>query len=252
MTWPRALSVLTSGNGRERLCRRRRPFRSRAQGRVGGPALARARRVGPGVRRWASVVLVPVLAAGTGTALVPVAVVAAGAAAVAVAGVATAGPARAASGSVLILSTSVSGGSSSAEAKAASNLGYTVTVATPATWDAMTTAQFKAYSLLIIGDPSSGSTCASSVPSDALSTAGTWGPAVTGNVSVLGTAPVLAGTAGSSLIGDSVGYAVAGGGTGLYVSLNCEYSAAAANTGVPLLASVDGGGFTVTGQSASC
>jgi RHS repeat-associated protein len=232
MAWLRAFSELTSGMRRA------------------------GRRIRRSVPRWVSVLLAPVLAAGM-SPVVPVSVVAASAVAVTAASVATAGPARAASGSVLILSTSVNGGSSSAEAKAAANLGFTVTVATPSTWDAMTTAQFKAYSALIIGDPSSGSTCASTVPSDALSTAGTWGPAVTGNVALLGTAPVLAGSAGSALIADGVGYAVtppagSSGTTGLYVSLNCEYATAAAGTAVPLLASVDGGGFTVTGQSASC
>jgi YD repeat-containing protein len=130
--------------------------------------------------------------------------------------------------------------------------GYSVTVASPSTWDAMTTAQFASYSAIIIGDPSSGGTCASSVPADALSTASTWGPAVTGNVAVLGTAPALAGGQGTSLITDAIGYAVAGGGTGLYVSLNCEYSTASARTAVPLLASVEGGGFTVRGHRASC
>ena len=101
MAWLRAFPVLTSGSRRQ--ARRRAP-------------------------RWVSVLLAPVLAAGTGTAVVPV-----GTAAVAVASIVRAAPAKAA----------------------------------PATWDAMTTAQFKAYSALIIGDPSSGSTCASSVPSDA-------------------------------------------------------------------------------------
>jgi RHS repeat-associated protein len=160
-------------------------------------------------------------------------------------------PARASSGSALILSTSVNGGSSSAEAQAVPS-GYTVTVASPSTWDAMTTAQFAAYSAIIIGDPSSGGTCASSVPADALSTASTWGPAVTGNVAVLGTAPALAGGQGTSLMQDAIGYAVAGGATGLYVSLNCEYSTASARTSVPLLASVEGGGFLVRGQGATC
>jgi RHS repeat-associated protein len=252
MAWLRAFPVPISGSGQERRGRRRQRSGSGLSGRAGGALASEVRRAGRRVRqgmpRWVSLVLAPVMAAGTGTALVPVSVVAA----VTVVGVAGAQPAKAATGSVLVLSTSVNGGSSSAEATAAASLGYTVTVATPSTWDAMTTAQFKAYSALIIGDPSSGSACASSVPSDALSTAGTWGPAVTGNVAVLGTAPVLAGTAGTSLIADSVGYAVVGGGTGLYVSLNCEYATAAANTAVPLLASVDGGGFTVTGQSASC
>ena len=220
-------------------------------GPVNGSQAARALgRAGRRGRRWLAAGLAPV--AGVAGGLVPVSVVTAGVAAVAVAGVASAGPARAAgSGSVLILSTSVNGGSSSAEARAVP-AGYSVTVASAATWDAMSTAQFQAYSALVIGDPSSGGSCASSVPSDALSTAGTWGPAVAGNVAVLGTAPALAGSAGSSLLSDAIGYAVAGSGTGLYVSLNCEYSAAGAGTAVPLLASVDGGGFTVTGQGSSC
>jgi hypothetical protein len=144
MAWLRAFSVITSGNGYVR----------------------RARRSAGG---WVSLVLAPVMAVGAGTALVPVAVVAAGAAAVTAAGVAEgSAPAKAATGTALILSTSVNGRTSSAEATAV-RAGYTV--ATPATWDGMTTAQFRAFSLLIIGDPSSG-TCSSTVPSDALSTAG--------------------------------------------------------------------------------
>jgi RHS repeat-associated protein len=183
--------------------------------------------------------------------LVPVAVTAAVAAAGSVAvAVTRAAPVRAASQSVLILSTSVNGGSSSAEA-AAVPAGDTVTVATPSTWDAMTTAQFKAYSAIVIGDPSTTS-CATAVPSDALSTASTWGAAVTGNVAVIGTAPAFAGVSGAPLIKDASAYALAGSGTGLYVSLNCEYSGASAGTSVPLLAGVDGGGFTVTGQGSTC
>ncbi len=146
----------------------------------------------------------------------------------------------------------MNGGSASAEAAAATALGYTVTVDAPAAWDALTTIAFKAFSAIVIGDPSNG-TCASTVPSDALSTAGTWGPAVTGNVTVLGTAPAFAGTSGAdSLISDGISYAASGSGTGLYVSLNCEYSTAAAGTAVPLLASVEGGGYTVQGESSSC
>ena len=159
-------------------------------------------------------------------------------------------PARASlTGSVLILSTSVNGGSSSTEATKAAALGLTVTVATPTTWDAMTQANFASYNAIVIGDPST-STCSSSVPSDALSTAGTWGPAVTGNVAVLGTAPALGG--GGTLISDAIAYAASGSSTGLYVSLNCEYSSASAGSAVALLADVDGGGFAVTGQSTHC
>jgi len=205
------------------------------------------------VPRLVRVVLAPVMAAA-GMVAVPASVVAAGVGAVTAAGVVAGSvPARASSVSVLILSTSVNGGSSSAEATAAAALGYSVTVASASTWDAMNTSGFKNYSLLIIGDPSGSGSCASSVPSDALSTAGTWGPAVTGNVSVLGTAPALAGSTGATaLMTDAIAYAASGSGTGLYVSLNCEYSAAAAGTSVPLLASLEGGGFTVQGESSSC
>ena len=162
-----------------------------------------------------------------------------------------ASPAGAQSGTVLILSTSVNGGTSSPEAQAATADGYSVTVASPSTWDSLTEANFASYSAIVIGDPSNGS-CATTVPSDALSTAATWGPAVTGNVAVVGTAPEYAGASGTTLIDDGIAYAVSGSSTGLYLSLNCEYSSASSNTAVPLLAHVEAGGFTVQGQSASC
>ena len=208
------------------------------------------RRVLPGVRRVVAAGLAPVVAMSQ--VLVPVAVTAAVAAAGSVAVAVTRPAAAHATGqSVLILSTSVNGGSSSAEALGVPS-GVTVTVATPATWDAMTTAQFAAYSAIVIGDPSTSSACALTPPADAVSTAATWGAAVTGNVAVAGTAPVFAGSAGTALIKDSIAYALAGSGTGLYVSLNCEYQSSAAGTAAPLLASVDGGGFTVTGQGPGC
>src|SRR5258708_11843996 len=169
---------------------------------------ARARRVFPRARRLGALVTVPSLLA---SGLAPVAGIVAGSAAVTAASVAvSAPPAKASmSGSVLILSTSVNGGTSSAEAQQASALGLTVTVATPSTWDAMTKSQFQGYSAIVVGDPSATSSCSSAVPSDALSTAGTWGPAVTGNVAVLGTAPVLGG--GTTLIRDAIAWAASGG-----------------------------------------
>ncbi len=236
MGWLRSVTGLASQN-----CSGSRLLPRRTFARAGGWA-----------RCGSVLVVVPVV--GVGSYLVPVTAVAAGATAITVVSAAVgAAPAKASgSGTVLVLSTSVNGGSASAEAAAATALGYTVTVDTPATWDALTTTAFKAFSAIVIGDPSNG-TCASTVPSDALSTAGTWGPAVTGNVTVLGTAPALAATPGAkSLISDGISYAASGSGTGLYVSLNCEYSTAAAGTPVPLLASVEGGGYTVQGESSSC
>jgi hypothetical protein len=75
---------------------------------------------------------------------------------------------------------------------------------------------------------------------------------VNGNVVVLGTAPALGGA--RTLISDAIAHAASGGAnkTGLYVSLNCEYSSATAGTDVPLLANVEGGGFTATGQGTHC
>jgi RHS repeat-associated protein len=203
-----------------------------------------------GGRRWLPGVMAPAVAAAQ--FLVPVALPVGVAAAVVTGAVARPALARASSGgSVLVLSSSVNGGTSSVEAQDVPS-GYTVTVASPSQWDAMTAAQFASYSAIVIGDPSTSSSCAASVPSDALSTAATWGAAVTGNMAVLGTAPVFAGSSGGALVKDALAYAVSGPGTGLYVSLNCEYASAAAGTGVPLLAGVDGGGFTVTGQGSSC
>jgi RHS repeat-associated protein len=189
--------------------------------------------------------------------LVPAGVVAAAATG---AVVASAAPARAVSGSVLILGTSVNGGTSSAEAQAVPS-GFTVTVASAATWDAMTTAQFQAYSALVIGDPSTTS-CSTAPPAAAVSDAATWSAAVSGNVAVVGTAPAFAGSAGTALLSDAISYAAGGSGTGLYVSLNCEDATDAAGS-VTGASSGDGGwlagvedpggaGFTDTGQGGSC
>jgi hypothetical protein len=217
-----------------------------------------------------NVVLGPVLAAGTFVApAAPVVAVAAGVAAAATAasvatGVATPTPAHAQSGEqVLVLLQN--GETNAPETAVLQAAGYSVTQATPSTWAGMTTAQFETYAALVIGDPSSGGSCSSLLPTtgtsggDAIGTA--WQAAVTGNVAVLGTAPTLPGvSASNSLITDSAEYAAAGWnssgsiGTGLYVSLNCEYSTASAGTQVPLLAGVESigadGGLTVQGNLA--
>ena len=76
---------------------------------------------------------------------------------------------------------------------------------------------------------------------------------MTGNVAILGTAPVLGGA--TTLVSDLVAYAASGSGTGLYVSLNCEKAGSAAGTQASLLSYVDddsanvGANFTVTGQN---
>ena len=234
--------------------------------------LATLRRV-MSVRRARAVVAValgPVLAAsGAVLPAVPAVAVAAGVTAAATAAsVATAASAHAQSGQpVLVL---VQNGETNApETALLQAAGYSVTQATPSAWAGLSTAQFEGYAALVIGDPSAGGSCSSLLPttgtsgSDALGTA--WQAAVNGNVAVLGTAPALPGTtAANSLITDSAGYAAAGwnsansggntSGTGLYVSLNCEYATAAAGTDVSLLDGVEGigtdGGLTVQGKLA--
>jgi RHS repeat-associated protein len=192
-------------------------------------------------------------------AVLAIVMAAAGLIAIVTAGsVLAAASARASSVSVLILSTSVNGGSSSAEAQAVTAVspGASVTVDTPSSWDALSESGFEGYSAIIIGDPSSGGSCATTAPSDAVSTESTWGPAVTGNVAVLGTAPALADSAGTTLMDDAVRWALSGSGTGLYVSLNCDYAGSSvADADATLLDHVSGGGFDVTGQNsqgASC
>jgi RHS repeat-associated protein len=207
----------------------------------------------------------PVLAVG-GMSLPSGAMVAAGVAgviaAVAASAVAAAPAARAVSlpGKALVLLQN--GETTAPETTALQAAGWTVDQATPAQWLADSAATFKSYAVLVIGDPSTTSSCSTLTPTtatsgtDAIGT--TWQSAVSGNVAVLGTAPAAAGTtAASNLIDASVGYAAsgysssAGTGTGLYVSLNCEFKTAAAKTGVPLLNGVEGagtaGGLTVQG-----
>ena len=199
--------------------------------------------------------------------LVPVTVVAAGAVAITATGWAVSrAPAQASiSGSVLILGSSVNGGTSSAEGRAASALGLSLTVATDTQWP---TENFNNFDAIIIGDPSS-SGCSTSVPPEALSTVSTWQPAVTGNVAVLGTARALAGSSGSALITDAIAYAASAynsqnhTGTGLYVSLNCEDSGDSVGTPVGGTGSAKNwlngiesigttGGLTDTGQGSAC
>jgi RHS repeat-associated protein len=231
--------------------------------RRGFAGLRRAfRRISRPVRSVLAVALGPVLTAG-GMALPSGAMVAAGAAgvtAVVAASVATAPATRAATvtGPVLVLLQN--GEVTAPETTVLRSAGWTVTQATPSAWESMTAAQFETYAVLVIGDPSAAGSCSSLTPlaaasgTDAIGTA--WQSAVSGNVAVLGTAPAAAGTtAAGNLVAAAVSYAAAkyasGAGTGVYVSLNCEYKAASGETAVPLLNGVEGigaaGGLTVRG-----
>lgn len=149
------------------------------------------------LRRATALLLAPVTAAAT--SLVPVAFTVAAAVGVsAVAAAVASASARASTESVLVLLQN--GETTAPETAIAQAAGFTVTQVTPTTWRGMTASQFAAYSALVIGDPSSGTTCSSLTPttgtsgSDALST--TWQSAVSGKMAVLGTAPALAGSTG--------------------------------------------------------
>lgn len=207
----------------------------------------------------------PVLIAGV-VAVPPAAVAAVGAArTAALVGSAVAAPAaRAAAttgnGKALVLLQN--GETTAPETTALQASGWSVTQATPAQWEADSASTFKSYGVLVIGDPSTTSSCSTLTPTtattgtDAIGT--TWQSAVTGTVAVLGTAPAAAGTAAATTLVDAaVGYAgsrytsSSSTGTGLYISLNCEYKSASAKTAVPLLSGVEGigaaGGLAVQG-----
>jgi RHS repeat-associated protein len=215
-------------------------------------------------RRAVALVITPVSGV---LATLPGIVATTGVAAVVVTAAAAAGPvvpANAATGTPILVLLQ-NGETTAPETTALQNAGYSVTQDTPAQWLTLTAAQFKAYAAVVVGDPSSGS-CSSLTPTTATSGADaigtTWQSAVTGNLAIIGSAPALPGTsAATTLITSSVAYAAADWnssgdtGTGLYLSLNCEYSTAAANTAVPLLDGVEGissgNGMTVQG-SLSC
>src|SRR5439155_15025953 len=107
---------------------------------------------------------------------------------------------------------------------------FSVTVVSGATWDAMTQAQFAAYQVLIIGDP----TC-SGLAFSATSNAATWAPVVMGtaggntlpgNRILIGTDPVFHLTFGHTgavkLIKDGIAFAGAKPGrTGVYFDMTC-------------------------------
>jgi endoglucanase len=161
--------------------------------------------------------------------------------------------ARASNGTVLILDSSVSNGLGSDEAQAATNLGFTVNVVDAATWTSMTTADFSTYAAIILGDPTCSGSPSTSVGA-AEANASTWGAAVNGNVSIVGTDPVFHHMFGLNNSGslkvttDAVAYALARPGTtGAYISLSCYYEGAESSVAPPVLSGLAGGGFSVHG-----
>jgi hypothetical protein len=152
--------------------------------------------------------------------------------------------------SVLILGSSVSGGTSCLEAQHATALGLTPVVVDDATWSAMTAADFASYRALVFGDPDC--QVGTSSITAAENNRAVWGPVVGGNIIIMGTDPVFhasRGTAGASvLIEKGIGFAAAEPGkTGAYICLSCYYFSAPSGTPVPLLDPF--GPFTVVAQA---
>jgi len=147
---------------------------------------------------------------------------------------------------VLILDSTVSGGTGSREARAVRALEPTaqIDVKTPAQWRAMTAEQFMDYRAIIIGDGACQSGTAALEA--AVETRSKWGAIVDGNVVILGTDPAhnnteqLVENALKVVVVDTVQYR-----TGMYLALGCAYQNAPANTAVTLLEPF--GAFTVQG-----
>lgn len=157
--------------------------------------------------------------------------------------------ASAANPKALINGDTVSGGSGSPEATAATALGFDVTVVDGATWGTMTAAQFAAYQVLIAGDPDCGDVAESFKANEAV-----WAPVVMGkavhsapgNRVLIGTDPVFhrgSNPGADRLISDGIAFAGAQPGrTGLYFDSSCDESGSVA----PMMAALSAGTGTWT------
>ena len=159
--------------------------------------------------------------------------------------------ARAAGKTVLIYGPSLNG-SPDNEQTLAQAAGYSVTVASAATWAGMTAAQFASYNAIVFGDPTCGTD--PTILNTAIANQGTWAPAVTGPIVVIGTDPVFhqsrVGGQANQLTTNAITTAASGSSTGLYASLSCYYGSSPANTAVPLLSPF--GTFTVEQGITGC
>jgi hypothetical protein len=141
---------------------------------------------------------------------------------------------------VLILASTAAGGVDSKAAQIVRDLGYDVELATDAQWTAKSTADFATYRAIVLADPD----CAEGTTPVAAAEANTsvWGPAVDGNIYVVGTDPVFHSRwqpGASQLIESGLEYVLSTpkteGKTGLYVSLSCYFNKTGDNNEVELL-----------------
>jgi hypothetical protein len=144
----------------------------------------------------------------------------------------------------------------SVEAAQANALNFNVEIDDAAAWGAKSTANFATYRAIVLGDPDCVGPGTGPI-TEAESTSGTWGPAITGPVAVVGTDPEFhsiinsppQSTTATQLTENAIAYATSTSGQpGAYISLSCYYFTSAANTPVPVLAPF--GSFTVQGQAA--
>ena len=150
--------------------------------------------------------------------------------------------------SVLILDSTVTGGSNSLEAIAAVNLGFTVVDVTADQWLSMSNSDFASFQAIILGDP----TCGSIDDIDAaVSNRTVWSGAINGNVVIIGTDPVFhqpSHPGAGTLINDGINFATSQRGkTGAYLDLSCYYSGISETDTVQVLDQF--GSFSVTGVS---
>jgi uncharacterized repeat protein (TIGR01451 family) len=155
---------------------------------------------------------------------------------------------------VLILDSTVTGGSSSPEAQAATAAGFGVDVVTPTQWAAMTQAQFASYRAIVFGDPTCTSTSTGPLAA-AEANRTTWSPVVDGNIVVIGTDPAYhkshGVTGAGKLITSAMNFTVdQAGKTGLYADMSCYYDNGSSNADVTVLDQF--GAFKASDASTGC
>ena len=120
------------------------------------------------------------------------------------------------------------------ESHEATLAGFTVVMASDADWSTMTATDFASYRAIVFAD---GMCSGKSSLNAAIANQAVWGPAVTGNVIVMGDHPgtsSLSTAAAQDFIQSALVFAGAGGSTGAYITLGC-YMSAAKPIDVPIL-----------------
>lgn len=154
------------------------------------------------------------------------------------------------SNNVLILGSTVTNGTNSLEAQAIRAQGLNPIVVDGPTWQGMTTAQFASYRAIVLGDPTCDPESTPTPYAAATASVAQWGPAVQGNVIVIGTDPVYHATVGGrpdagNLITGAMDFVLADPTrTGAYLDLSCSYDSTPSQL-APVLSYF--GNFTVHG-----